>query len=146
LKADPQSVAPDAGGEAVEAIRGSDALLALIIRGAARGTDTAFFTPEHLALQVGRIARPAGSVIAAHAHKALLRSIAGTVEVLVVQQGRTLLDVYARDRKLVCTRELLAGDVAVLIAGGHGLRQLEDTVLIEVKQGPYHGAGEKELL
>jgi hypothetical protein len=36
------------------------------------------------------------------------------------------------------------GDVVVLLDGGHGFRMLEDTVLLEIKQGPYSGLGEKE--
>ncbi len=36
------------------------------------------------------------------------------------------------------------GDILVLVSGGHGFRMLEDTVLMEVKQGPYTGLKEKE--
>ncbi len=42
------------------------------------------------------------------------------------------------------TRELLQGDAVILRGGAHGLRFSEDTVLLEVKQGPYHGTEEKE--
>jgi hypothetical protein len=30
-----------------------------------------------------------------------------------------------------------------MIGGGHGFRMLEDTVLLEIKQGPYSGIQEK---
>jgi len=33
-----------------------------------------------------------------------------------------------------------------LVGGGHGFRMQEDTVLLEIKQGPYLGLGEKEFL
>ena len=45
---------------------------------------------------------------------------------------------------LVATRELLPGDIMLMVGGGHGFRMLEDTVLLEVKQGPYTGLDEKE--
>ena len=32
----------------------------------------------------------------------------------------------------------------LMVGGGHGFQMLEDTVLIEVKQGPYTGLDEKE--
>jgi hypothetical protein len=32
-----------------------------------------------------------------------------------------------------------------MVAGGHGYRMLEETVLLEVKQGPYTGVEEREL-
>jgi hypothetical protein len=33
----------------------------------------------------------------------------------------------------------------IFVDGGHGFRILEDTVLLEVKQGPYTGLEEKEF-
>ena len=50
----------------------------------------------------------------------------------------------SRSRELVATRELRQGDVMLMIAGGHGFRMLEDTILLEIKQGPYTGIDEKE--
>jgi hypothetical protein len=72
------------------------------------------------------------------------RTIIGTSEVLVVRDGLCELDVFDDDRELVATRQLRRGDVMVMVGGGHGFRLLEDTVLLEVKQGPYTGPGEKE--
>ena len=41
-------------------------------------------------------------------------------------------------------QELKAGDVAVLFSGGHGFEILEDTLMLEIKQGPYAGTKDKE--
>ena len=49
------------------------------------------------------------------------------------------MDVYDDDRDVVATHELGAGDVILMVGGGHGFRMLEDTTLLEVKQGPYTG-------
>ena len=38
---------------------------------------------------------------------------------------------------------LEAGDVALLIEGGHGFEVIEDVEMIEVKQGPYAGEQDK---
>jgi len=62
----------------------------------------------------------------------------------VVQRGRCLMDIYNDGRELVATRELQAGDVMLIVGGGHGFRMLEDTVFLEIKQGPYTGLEEKE--
>jgi len=32
-----------------------------------------------------------------------------------------------------------------MVGGGHGFQIKEDTVLLEIKQGPYLGADDKEL-
>jgi len=77
-------------------------------------------------------------------HKRLERRLVGTSEVLIVRKGRCLMDVYNDDRALVATRELATGDIMLMVGGGHGFRMLEDTVLLEVKQGPYIGVDEKE--
>ena len=38
---------------------------------------------------------------------------------------------------------LEAGDVVLLIEGGHGFEVMEDVEMIEVKQGPYAGEQDK---
>ena len=70
--------------------------------------------------------------------------IRGTSEVLIVRRGRCEVDIYNDERQIVATRELRLGDVMIMVGGGHGFRMLEDTVLLEVKQGPYTGVDEKE--
>ena len=98
-----------------------------------------------LASDAGRVHRlPAGRRGGRHVHVPLERSLVGTSEVLIVRSGRCEMDVYDDDRALVTTRELAAGDVVVIFAGGHGFRMLEDTTFLEVKQGPYTGLDEKE--
>jgi hypothetical protein len=44
---------------------------------------------------------------------------------------------------MVVTREMHVGDILIAVSGGHGFRVLEDTVLLEIKQGPYPGGAEK---
>jgi hypothetical protein len=62
----------------------------------------------------------------------------------VVKKGRCVIDIYNDDRELVVSRELIEGDVVILINGGHGFRMIEDTVLLEIKQGPHVSQDEKE--
>lgn len=118
--------------------------VALLLRGGNDPSETFFPTSDEHTLQVGFVVYPAGGEVARHVHLPLERTIAATSEVLVVRSGRCELDLYDADRELVATRELAAGDVAILVGGGHGIRMLEDTVLLEVKQGPYYGEQEKE--
>jgi hypothetical protein len=77
-------------------------------------------------------------------HRPLERHLIGTSEVLLVRKGRCEVDIYSDDRKVVATRELRQGDIILTVAGGHGFRMLEDTVFLEVKQGPYTGIDDKE--
>jgi mannose-6-phosphate isomerase-like protein (cupin superfamily) len=127
-----------------DVVRSGDAILCYIIRSGSLPTQTEFITPGDRSLQVGHIVHPRGYEIARHAHRPVSRHITGTAEVLLVQRGRCEMDVYDDRRHLVATRDLRVGDVVVLLGGGHGFRMIEDTVLLEVKQGPYLGPGEKE--
>lgn len=129
--------------ELIEHILWKDQPLAYIIRAAFETKGTTFLTPPDFKQQVGLMAHPKGGEIARHVHLPLERHLVGTSEVLIVRSGRCEIDIYNDSRELVATRELGLGDIVLMVGGGHGLRMLEDTVLLEVKQGPYTGMDEK---
>jgi len=128
----------------VEKIMCGDVPLAYIIRGDLMPSRTTFVTPPQFKQQVGFVVYPAGGEIQRHVHRPLSRHLIGTSEVLIVRRGRCEIDIYNDDRELVATRELRKGDVMLMVGGGHGFHMLEDTVFLEVKQGPYTGQDEKE--
>lgn len=140
---------PDTRPEATTAIERvciDDVEAALIIRAGRFPDATHFLTPPDWSLQTGFVVYPAGGEVAAHRHKPIDRRIRDTGEVLVVRRGRCAVDFYDERGARVDTRELASGDVLILRTGGHGLRMFEDTVLLEIKQGPYAGPEEKEYL
>ena len=107
---------------------------------------TTFVTEPDAGMQVGQVVHPAGVAVAPHVHRPVSREVTGAPEVLLVQQGRCEMALYDTEGQLRERRELAAGDLVVLLECGHGFRMLEDTVLLEVKQGPYAGPHEKQLL
>jgi quercetin dioxygenase-like cupin family protein len=130
--------------ESVEHITWDGKTLALVIRADANPRETTFLTPPEFNFQVGFVVYPEGGEIVRHAHLPLERHIVGTSEVLIVKKGRCEIDIYNDDQQLVTTYELRQGDLILVVNGGHGFRMLEDTILLEIKQGPYIGLGEKE--
>ena len=54
-----------------------------------------------------------------------------------------VFDYYDDERSYLESRVLHGGDVVLLAAGGHGFEMLEDSEIIEVKQGPYAGEMDK---
>ena len=120
-------------------------ILALILAGDRRGEPgIRFFTPDTFSQQLGYMKRPRGYAIAPHDHNPVPRVIEWTQEVLFVKSGRVRLDVYAPEsREYLESRILEPGDVALLAHGGHGLVMLEESEIIEVKQGPYAGKADK---
>jgi hypothetical protein len=103
-----------------------------------------FFTDPSDPQQVALIRYPVGHSVAAHVHREHERRVTRTVEVLAVRRGAMFLRVYTSRGRLASELVLLPGDVAVLLAGGHGLTALADLELLEVKNGPYAGSREKD--
>ena len=127
----------------VECITSEGMPLAYLVQSTLLPDRTTFVTPPEANLQIGFVVYPAGGVIAQHIHHPIERHIVGTAEVLIVKKGRCEVDVFNNKRELVAKRILQEGDVMLTVSGGHGFRLLEDTVLLEVKQGPYSGVDEK---
>jgi quercetin dioxygenase-like cupin family protein len=127
-----------------EEIASEGQVLAYIIRASIRSERTTFLTPPEFKQQVGFVVYPQGGEIHRHVHRPLKRHLEGTSEVLFVRSGRCEVDLYNTRHDFVATRELGAGDVVLLVDGGHGFRILEDTVFLEIKQGPYSGVEEEK--
>ncbi len=53
------------------------------------------------------------------------------------------VDFYDAGQAYLESRILQAGDVILLVSGGHGFEVLEELDMIEVKQGPYAGEADK---
>ena len=122
----------------------SGSLLAYIIRADFSPDITSFVTPPEHNFQVGFVVYPKDGAIQSHYHRKIDRKISNTSEVLVVRKGHCEIDIYDDEQILVETLEMTTGDVMVMVSGGHGFRIVEDTVLLEIKQGPYIGIDEKK--
>lgn len=119
-------------------------VLAVIVRAGVSPAQTDFVTAPRESFQVGFIVYEANGVVQRHVHRPIARQLVGTSEVLVVREGSCVVELFDDERRPVTSKELRLGDVILLLAGGHGFQMLEDTVLLEVKQGPYTGLDEKE--
>lgn len=127
----------------VENVAWNGQTIAYIVSAGTVADQTTFVTASDANLQLGFVAYESGGEVARHVHKPLERHVVGTAEALIVQRGRCALDLYNDERERIATREVRTGDVILLLSGGHGFRMLEDTVLLEIKQGPYTGLDEK---
>lgn len=54
------------------------------------------------------------------------------------------VDFYDEYEDYLESRDLKAGDIILLVSGGHGFQVLEDVEMVEVKQGPYAGENDKK--
>jgi mannose-6-phosphate isomerase-like protein (cupin superfamily) len=118
-------------------------LLAMIISNEFREPGIHFFTPDSLSQQVAYMSHPAGKRIQPHVHNPVPREVFYTQEVLFIKRGSVRVDFYSPEQAYLKSHVLCAGDVILLVQGGHGFEVLEDLEMIEVKQGPYVGEADK---
>jgi hypothetical protein len=128
----------------VEIIESNGEALAYIVDPAWQADRTTFLTPDDNGLQMGMIVYGAGQDIPAHVHLPVTREVHGTNECIVVRKGRCRVTIYDSQRNFVAQRDLEQGAIILLVGGGHGFHLHEDTILFEVKQGPYVGDADKE--
>jgi len=127
----------------IEYIKKYVELLAIIVSPAPLDPGIQFLTPDSFSQQLACMRHPAGKLIDPHVHNQVTRSVHYTQEVLFLRSGKMRVDLYDTSRNYVESRVLGPGDVILLATGGHGFQMLEETEMIEVKQGPYVGDQDK---
>ncbi len=118
-------------------------LLAVIIRADFQADGIVFATPNELPQQLGYMKRPAGYEIAPHVHVLKRYEVESSSESLLIRKGKVRIDFYSEDKQYLSSEILTAGDVVLLSRGGHGFEMLEESEIIEVKQGPYESDNDK---
>ena len=127
----------------VQVISHDGMTLAIIVRSAFHQEGIHFFTPNEYSQQLAYMSHSQGKEIAPHVHKRVQREVNYTQETLFIRKGVIQVDFFSEDRVFLESRILKAGDVILLIKGGHGFKVLEDLEMFEVKQGPYAGDEDK---
>lgn len=127
----------------IEQITHGDLNLGVIIRVGFSKDGIEFFTSDNDSQQLGYMKRPAGYLIQPHRHNIVIREVHLTQEVLFIRSGKVRVDFYNNDQDYLESRTLYKGDVILLADGGHGFEMLEESEIIEVKQGPYCGERDK---
>lgn len=116
----------------------------MVLRDDFESSSISFFTPDDFSIQLGYLPHKKGAAIAPHFHKPAAREILYTNEVLLVKKGVVKVNLYGKAGEYLDSILLHGGDTILLNSGGHGFEIQEDTVMIEVKQGPYMGMNDKE--
>ena len=117
---------------------------ALVIRHEYSSQGIEFFTPPEFSQQVGYMRRQKGYQIQPHSHVRVSREVSFTNEVLFVKSGEVRVDFYDSNETYFGSKKISQGDLILLISGGHGFAFLEDSELLEVKQGPFVGDIDKK--
>lgn len=117
--------------------------LAIILRNQYQKDGIEFFTPDEFPQQLGYMKHKKGHKIKPHLHNKIERTVNFTFEVLFIKSGIVKVNFYDLNKKFIKSDILYKGDVILLAFGGHGFEIMEDSEMIEVKQGPYAGDDDK---
>ena len=130
----------------IEHVTSDGEILAMVFRYAKIEPGVHFYTDDKSVVQVGKQLRKKGEKIKPHKHMAVPVSREETLqEVLYIEKGKLNVTFYDDNSQKIDTKTLSQGDMILLIKGGHGFEAVEETVMIEIKQGPYNPASTKRL-
>lgn len=121
----------------IQQITHNSLIIAIIIRAEFKKDGIQFFTPPEFSQQLGYMNRPKGYIIQPHTHKKVEQIVIPTHEVLYIKSGRVKIILYNNTGSFVEECTLGSGDVILLASGGHSLEMIENSEIVEIKQGPY---------
>ena len=128
----------------IERIKFKKKLYALIVRNNYRKMKGInFFTPESASQQFGFMKHKKNHYIMPHKHNKRMTKILVTTEVLIILKGILRIDFYKLNKEYLFSKKIYAGDIIMLVHGGHGFKVLKNIEMIEVKQGPYKLSSDK---
>jgi len=105
-----------------------------------------FFSEDSWPLQVGIMQWPSGHSSRPHRHNPRSHTVTVTSEALIVWSGRTDVLLYNSRGEISERIELSSGSVCVMFGGAHGITVHQDSIITELKQGPYDGHEDKVWL
>lgn len=112
-------------------------LIAMIVNIDSSNEKKQFFTNNEDDVQFGVFSLEEKEIIENHYHPTKNRRITTTSEVLVVLEGEVEATLFDDNLDLISSHIIKKGNVLITFSGGHGLKVIKKTKLLEIKQGPY---------
>jgi len=113
-------------------------LIAIILKHDFIKTGVSFITEDYHELQIAYISNSVGHETIRHYHPKFERVITKTMECLIVKKGKVEVILYDNYQLFVKSLVIVSGDIMLFIDGGHSLKNIEQSELIEIRQGPYN--------
>lgn len=126
----------------IEKVEGNGKVFALVMHANYEPNGVNFITSQYNPLQLGILKHQQGVRIKAHIHKNIPQTISEVQEVLHIEYGKVEAEFYEGTGEKIGSTILKSGDTILLLSGGHGFNILEDSKILEIKQGPYYGIKE----
>ena len=94
-------------------------------------------TPPEEALQVLTLKHPKGRVVEPHVHAPHHRETESLQECLVVLRGRLRVSLFDDAGAVHTQCDIAEGETCIIFRGAHSVEFLEDSEVIEIKNGPF---------
>lgn len=116
-------------------------ILAILVRNAFSVKKLKFLNRENDLFQLGVHQRKKGEVFIPHLHVPPKKPfiIDKISEFLFLKKGKIKITLFSPAKRKIKSFIMKEGDYILMLAGGHGIKILEDVQIIEIKQGPYPG-------
>ena len=124
----------------------SQVLQAIFVPGSAEFDGINFLTKPDNDLQIALMSRDNDSPVQAHQHLTSERKIHSTQEFVWIRSGKAEVVIYDEDQSISHELLLCTGDSILFVSGGHAIKFLTTTHLLEIKQGPYEQSQDKVYL
>ena len=98
-----------------------------------------FLSDDNDFIQVGTWNYKKGQVLLLHYHNKFERTALRTSECVFVFKGKIECNLHSEDGEFIETIIVNAGEFIVNLSQAHESKILEDTIVLEVKNGPYFG-------
>ena len=124
----------------MEEIKSNDGnIIAIVVNKDFKKNGINFVSKKEFTLQLGVNSYKKGCKIKPHFHTEKKIIINKIQEAVHIENGKVIVNLYDLSGKKFKSVMLSMGDTIFFVDGGHGFEILEDTKIIEVKQGPYFG-------
>lgn len=117
-------------------------VMAIVIKKEYKSKGIDFISNDEDFFQIATMGHDKGHIIIPHFHNIIQRDVTLTSEALIIRKGKIKVDLF-ESFSLCHSFVLVSGDILVLLSGGHGFEMLEQTDMVEIKQGPFLGAIDK---
>ena len=119
----------------MEEFYSKDILIGIKVSSFSSGTHP--ITNSSESIQIITLKQPVGTEVKIHGHRPEHRVTTTLQECLIVKKGKIKIELYGQDKKHVTDIIINAGEFFILLNGIWAVHFLEDSEVVEVKNGPY---------
>jgi len=123
----------------VKEVKSGEKILALVVSKNLQTDSISFVTPPEYPIQIGLLQHKGGKLVPMHFHNDFKYEVSTTHEILYVEKGQMTVIITDNKWNEVYKGTFTAGDMVLLMDGGHSVEFTDDSRVWEFKQGPYPG-------